>query len=154
MLAQWGSYVKSKGIGCGRNGARGGAGPSFRRSSCGFARILLRFDAPAVVSRGLFRPLLGGPLSSGPQRRTRWGEAFVSTLPLWADWPYMTFTQCGKTKCNQLADLLHALKRNIGDVVQDLMQRWSLACCSDPRIVCASSPSTSRAVEIFLPVTP
>ena len=34
------------------------------------------------------------------------------------------------------------------------MQRWSLACCSDPRTVCAPSPSTSRAVEIFLPVTP
>ena len=65
-----------------RNGARGGGtGPWFRRSRCGFARIPLRFDAPAVVSResvafrccpcgfaripasrGLFRPLLGGPL--------------------------------------------------------------------------------------------
>ena len=81
------------------NGARGGTGPWFRRSRCGFARIPLRFDAPAVVSRelryislwfransvafrplwfrakmqrcgfaripasrGLFRPLLGGPL--------------------------------------------------------------------------------------------
>ena len=42
----------------GRNGARGGgAGPWFRRSRCGFARIPLRFDAPAVVSRE-FRPLL------------------------------------------------------------------------------------------------
>ena len=78
-----------------RHGARGGTGPWFRRSRCGFARIPLRFDAPAVVSRefrcvsmlplwfhansvafrysrcgfaripasrGLFRPLLGGPL--------------------------------------------------------------------------------------------
>ena len=36
-----------------RNGARGGAGPWFRRSRCGFARLLLRFDAPAVVSRGI-----------------------------------------------------------------------------------------------------
>ena len=43
----------------GRNGARGGgAGPSFRRCRFGFARIPLRFDAPAVVSRE-FRP---GPL--------------------------------------------------------------------------------------------
>ena len=33
------------------NGARGGTGPWFRRSRCGFARIPLRFDAPAVVSR-------------------------------------------------------------------------------------------------------
>ena len=35
-----------------RNGARGGGtGPWFRRSRCGFSRIPLRFDAPAVVSR-------------------------------------------------------------------------------------------------------
>ena len=35
-----------------RNGARGGGtGPWFRRSRCSFARIPLRFDAPAVVSR-------------------------------------------------------------------------------------------------------
>ena len=57
----------------GRNGARsGGAGPWFRRWRCGFARI------PE------FQPLLasgGGHLGCGPQRRTRWGGAFVSTLP-------------------------------------------------------------------------
>ena len=44
---------------------------AFRRSRCGFARIPLRFDAPAVVScefrpllacSGLFWPLLGGSL--------------------------------------------------------------------------------------------
>ena len=46
-----------------RNGVRGGVtGPWFRRSRCGFARIPLRFDAPAVVSRE-FR--------------------CISTLPLW-----------------------------------------------------------------------
>ena len=67
----------------GRNGARGGgARPSFRRSRCGFARIPLRFDAPAVVSRefrpllacsGLFWPLLGGPL--------RFPRTFVFVVP-------------------------------------------------------------------------
>ena len=46
----------------GRNGARGGAGPSFRRFYYGFARIPLRLDALAVVSHE-FR--------------------CVSTLPLW-----------------------------------------------------------------------
>ena len=41
------------------DGARGGAGPSFRRSLCGFTRIPLLFDAhaPAEVSRE-FLPLL------------------------------------------------------------------------------------------------
>ena len=69
--------------------AVGRPGPSFRRSRYSFARIPLRFDAPAVVSRE-FQPLLacsglfwGSRLSCGPQRRTRWGGAFVSTLPLW-----------------------------------------------------------------------
>ena len=87
----------------------------FRRSRCGFARIPLRFDAPAVVSRefafrcsrcgfaripasrGLFRPLLGGPLRlpAATARAVRRGLGFdapavvshefrcVSTLPLW-----------------------------------------------------------------------
>ena len=46
---------------------------AFRCSRCGFARI------PA--SSGVFWPLLqGGRLGCGPQRRTRWGGAFVSTL--------------------------------------------------------------------------
>ena len=89
----------------GRNGARGGgARPSFRRSRCGFARIPLRFDAPAVVSRE-FRPLLacsGLFASPGPLRlRAATAHAVgrglrfdapavvsrefpcVSTLPLW-----------------------------------------------------------------------
>ena len=79
-------------------------GPSFRRSRCGFARIPLRFDAPAVVScefrcvsmlplwfranSGLSWPLQassgGATYSIGcrPQRRTRWGGPFVSRLPL------------------------------------------------------------------------
>ena len=49
---------------------------AFRCSRCGFARI------PA--SSGLLWPLLqGGRLGCGPQRRTRWGGAFVSTLLLW-----------------------------------------------------------------------
>ena len=68
-----GSYVQSKRIGC-RSQRRtrqwGGVFVStlplwfyansvvFRRSRCNFARIPLRFDAPAVVSRE-FRPLLG-----------------------------------------------------------------------------------------------
>ena len=53
----------------------------------------LRFDAPALVSREFrcvstlplwFRANSGrGHLGCGPQRRTRWGGAFVSTLPLW-----------------------------------------------------------------------
>ena len=67
-----------------RNGARWG----FRRSRCGFARIPLRFDAPAGVSRefrcismpGLF---WGGHLGCRPQRRKRWDGSLVSTLPLW-----------------------------------------------------------------------
>ena len=73
-------------------------------SRCGFARIPLHFDAPAVVSRefrcvstlllrfhansGLFWRALassglfwGGRLGCGPQRRTQWGGALVSTLP-------------------------------------------------------------------------
>ena len=80
VLAQWGSYVQSKGIGCRpqrRTRRWGGAFVSmlplwfransvaFRCSRCGFARTPLHFDAPAVVSResrGLFRPLLGGSL--------------------------------------------------------------------------------------------
>ena len=76
-----------------RNGARGGgAGPSFRRSRCGFARIPLRFDAHAVISRE-FRPLLassgGGHLDTG--RGLRFDAPAVvprefrcvSMLPLW-----------------------------------------------------------------------
>ena len=66
------------------NGARGGAGPSFRCSLWGFARIPLCFDAPAVVSRE-FWPLVassgifwGGHLGCRPQRRRRWGGLFVS----------------------------------------------------------------------------
>ena len=57
---------------------------AFRRSRCGFTRIPLRFDVSAVVSREV-RLLLasGGRLGCGPQRRTRWCGAFVSTLPLW-----------------------------------------------------------------------
>ena len=53
----------------------------------------LRFDAAALVSREFrcvstlplwFRANSGrGHLGCGPQRRTRWGGAFVSTLPLW-----------------------------------------------------------------------
>ena len=99
-----------------RNSVRGGAvdAPAAvvsQRSRCGFARIPLRFDAAAVVSRE-FRPLLacsswGGRLGCWPQRRTRWGGrrsrcgfariplrfdasavvshelSCVSTLPLW-----------------------------------------------------------------------
>ena len=50
--------LRVKELAAGRNGARGGgAGPSFRRSRCGFARIPLRFDAPTVVSHP-FLPLL------------------------------------------------------------------------------------------------
>ena len=45
-----------------RTGARGGTGPWFRCSRCGFARIPLRFDAPAVVSRE-FRCISMLPLS-------------------------------------------------------------------------------------------
>ena len=59
-------------LGCGRNGARGGAGPSFRGSRCGFARIP-------------FRPLVA---SSGP---SGWPRAFLtpsstsvqSRIPQW-----------------------------------------------------------------------
>ena len=69
----------------GRNGARGGgAGPWFRRFRCGFTRIPLRFDAPAVVSRE-FRPLLacsglicGGPLGlrAATVHAVGWGLRF------------------------------------------------------------------------------
>ena len=104
VLAQWGSYAQSKGIGCRpqRRAQRwGGAFVStlplwfvansvtFRCSRCGFARIPLHFDAPAAVSCE-FRPLVAssglfwrGHLGCRPQRRTRWGGALVSTLPLW-----------------------------------------------------------------------
>ena len=60
--------------------SRGGTGPWFRRSRCGFARIPasrgLGFDAPGVVSRE-FWPLQA---SSG---LARWDGSLVSTLPLW-----------------------------------------------------------------------
>ena len=117
VLAQWGSYVESKGIGCGpqrRTRRWGGAfvstlplwfransglfwgGPrrlraatahavvltlplwfransvAFRRSRCGFARIPLRFDTPAVVSRE-FQPLLA---CSGPGGRINKNTGF------------------------------------------------------------------------------
>ena len=54
-----------------------------------------------------------------------------SNLPetAWADWPYMTLTQRGTTKYQQLADLLHALKRNIGDVVQNLKHNAETESC-------------------------
>ena len=107
-----------KELAAGRNGARGGgARPSFRRSHCGFERIPLRFDAPAVVSRefrcvsmlplwfransGLFWRVLassglfwGGRLGCRPQRRTRWGGAFVSTVPLWFRANSVAFRRC------------------------------------------------------------
>ena len=89
-----------------RNGARGGGtGPWFRRPRCGFARIPLRFDAPAVVSRefrcismlplransGLSWPLQassGGPLrlpTDGFDAPAVVSHEFrcVSMLPLW-----------------------------------------------------------------------
>ena len=37
----------------------------------------------ASAASGVFSPLLRGPLGCGPQRRTQWGGACVSTLPLW-----------------------------------------------------------------------
>ena len=62
---------------------------AFRCSHCGFARIPLHFDAPAVVSRE-FRPLVassglfwGGHLGCRPQWRARWDGSLVSMLPLW-----------------------------------------------------------------------
>ena len=120
VLALWGSYVGSKGIGGGpqRRTRRWGAtfvlvstlplwfranSLAFRRSCCGFARIPLRFDAPAVVSRE-FRCVSTLPLwfraNSVAFRRSRCGFAriplrfdapavvsrefrCVSTLPLW-----------------------------------------------------------------------
>ena len=61
-----------------RSGARGGGtGPWFRRSRCGFARIPLRFDAPAVASREF---------------------CCISMLPLWfransgLSWPLQAFS--------------------------------------------------------------
>ena len=59
------AWFRVKELVAGRNGARGGgAGPWFRRSRCGFARIPLRFDAPAVVSRE-FLPLLASSGGGG-----------------------------------------------------------------------------------------
>ena len=68
-----------------RNSVRGGAvdAPAAvvsQRSRCGFARIPLRFDAAAVVSRE-FRPLLA--CSSWGGRLGCWPQVGRSTLPLW-----------------------------------------------------------------------
>ena len=79
--------------------------------------------------RGTFDPTAALPPARDLANQLR--RSFSNLLETaWADWwPYMTFTQCGKTKCNQLADLLHALKRNIGDVVQDLKRNAEMESC-------------------------
>ena len=61
-IAQWGFTLRVKELDAGRNSARdGGAGPSFRRSRCGFARIPLR--SLAMLSLSLWCG----------ERSTRWG---------------------------------------------------------------------------------
>ena len=100
VLARWGFYVCSKGIGCGpqRRTRRWNATfvstlplwfrensvALFRRSRCGFARIPLRFDAPAVVSREFRPPLACSGLVWGGHRNGARGGARPSfRLPLW-----------------------------------------------------------------------
>ena len=83
VLALKGSYVQSKGIGYGPQRRTRGWGATFvstlplwfranslafRRSRCGFARLPLRFDAPAVVSREFRLPLACSGLFGGPLR--------------------------------------------------------------------------------------
>ena len=102
MLAQWGSYVQSKGIGCRpqrRTRRWGGAlvsmlplwfranSVAFRCSRCGSARMPLRFGAPPCgfaripASRGLFWGPLRLPAATA--HAVAVGRGFVSTLPLW-----------------------------------------------------------------------
>ena len=110
-----------------RNGARSGTGPWFRRSRmwfranyvafrcsrCGFARIPLRFDAPAVVSRE-FRCILMLPL---------WFRANSSL-----SWRLQTFSG-GVTSLRLLTATARAVGRGLGFDAPAVVSR-ELRCVS------------------------